>query len=128
MLVKWITIKLTLTIENFLAGLGVAEAQYNLGLIYSRGEGITRDDKEATKWYKLSAEQHVTGAQSNLGLMYERELGVAQNYIEAHKWFNIARIKGIKIGHKNVTIVEKKMTPGQIIIAVGLAREWLEKF
>ena len=44
--------------------------------MYSRGEGVPRDDKEAIKWYRLSAEQHVIGAQSNLGLMYEKGLGL----------------------------------------------------
>ena len=60
--------------------------------------------------------------------MYEKGLGVEQSYLEAHKWFNIAGVKGSKIGYKNVDLVEKKMTPSQVIIAVGLAREWLEKF
>jgi len=106
---------------------GYAQAQYNLGLMHNRGEGVPRDDKEAVKWYRLSAQQRVAGAQSNLGLMYEKGLGVEQDYIEAHKWFNLAGINGNEIGRKNADIVEKKMTPGQIVVAVGLAREWLEK-
>ena len=69
----------------------------------------------------------VPGAQSNLGLMYEKGLGVKQDYIEAHKWFNLAGMNGNEVGRKNADIVEKKMTPGQIVVAVGLAREWLEK-
>jgi TPR repeat protein len=90
----------------------------------SRGEGILQDNKEAVKWYRLSAEQGISGAQSNLGLMYEKGCGVEQNYIEAHKWFNIAGMNGNKIGEKNTAIIEKKMLVGQIAIAVGLARKW----
>ena len=55
---------------------GYAQAQYNLGLMYSKGEGVPSDDKKAVKWYRLSAEQRITGAQSNLGLMYEKGQGV----------------------------------------------------
>ena len=106
---------------------GYGQAQYNLGLMYSRGEGVQKDDKEAVKWYHLSAEQGISGAQSNLGLMYEKGLGVKQDYIEAHKWFNIAGVNGNATGKKNADIIEKKMQPGQIITAIGLAREWLEK-
>ena len=95
--------------------------------MYSRGEGVQKDDKEAVKWYHLSAEQGISGAQSNLGLMYEKGLGVKQDYIEAHKWFNIAGVNGNTTGKKNADIIEKKMQPGQIITAIGLAREWLEK-
>jgi hypothetical protein len=90
----------------------------------SRGEGMVRNDKEAIKWYRLSAEQGVTGAQSNLGLMYEKGQGIEQNYIEAHKWFNIAGMNGNETGRKNTDIIEKKMTVGQIAIAAGLARKW----
>ena len=57
----------------------------------------------------------------------KRARGFEQDYVEAHKWFNIAGINGNEIGHRNADIVEKKMTPGQIAVAVGLARKWLEK-
>ena len=36
---------------------GDAEAQFNLGLMYSEGQGVPQDDKEAVKWYRLAAEQ-----------------------------------------------------------------------
>ena len=119
--------KMTFEEWELLAKQGIAEAQYNLGLMYSKGERVPSDDKEAVKWYRLSAEQRITGAQSNLGLMYEKGQGVEQDYVEAHKWFNIAGVNGNEIGRRNADIVEKKMTPGQIAVAVGLTRKWLEK-
>jgi len=39
-----------------------------LGLIYSKGQGVPQDYKEAVKWYRLSAEQGVAQAQYNLGV------------------------------------------------------------
>ena len=119
--------KMTFGEWELLAKQGIAEAEYNLGLMYSKGEGVPSDDKEAVKWYRLSAEQRITGAQSNLGLMYEKGQGVEQDYVEAHKWFNISGINGNEIGRRNADIIEKKMTPGQIAVAVGLTRKWLEK-
>ena len=70
-----------------LAEQGVAEAQYNLGLIYSRGKEVLKDDKEAVRWYRLAAEQGFPEAQTNLGLMYGRGQGVEQDYAEAIKWY-----------------------------------------
>ena len=32
-------------------------AQYNLGIMYQDGRGVTKDDAEAVKWYTLAAEQ-----------------------------------------------------------------------
>ena len=42
---------------------GDAEAQFNLGVMYANGEGVTQDDKEAVKWYRLAAEQGNAEAQ-----------------------------------------------------------------
>jgi TPR repeat protein len=106
---------------------GYGQAQYNLGLMHMRGEGVPLNDQEAVRWYRLAAEQRISGAQSNLGLMYERGQGVEQDYVEAHKWFNIAGVNGNETGRKNADILEKKMQPGQIIVAIGLAREWMER-
>ena len=39
--------------------------------MYARGEGVPEDNKEAVKWWKLSAEQGNEKAQVYLGLMYE---------------------------------------------------------
>ena len=39
---------------ELLAKEGVSEAQYNLGLIYSIGKEVLKDEKEAVKWYRLS--------------------------------------------------------------------------
>ena len=46
---------------ELLAKQGIAEAQYNLGLMFSRGKEVPRDDKNAVKWY--------TGFQQSNGLL-----------------------------------------------------------
>ena len=53
-----------------LAEQGVADAQFNLGVMYKNGRGVLQDDKEAVKWYTKAAEQGDAGAQLNLGLMH----------------------------------------------------------
>ena len=54
---------------------GNAVAQFNLGLIYHNGEGISQDQAEAVKWYRRAAEQGDAQAQCNLGLMYDNRRG-----------------------------------------------------
>ncbi len=36
---------------------GDAVAQYNLGVKYAQGEGVSEDYAEAIKWWRLAAEQ-----------------------------------------------------------------------
>ena len=73
---------------------GDAAAQYNLGLMYDKGEGVPLDEAEALQWYLLAAEQGHAKAQSNLGNLYEHGLGVQQNYFEAVKWYRKSAERG----------------------------------
>ena len=77
-----------------LAEQGDAKAQYNLGVMYGNGEGVTQDDKEAVKWYRKSAEQGNAIAQYNLGVMYANGEGVTQDYKEAVKWYRKSAEQG----------------------------------
>ena len=65
-------------------------AQHALGLMYADGDGVKQDDVEATRWFRLAAEEKYTPAQYNLGKMYEEGRGVAKDYGEAVDWYRIA--------------------------------------
>ena len=54
-------------------------AQFDLGVMYSRGEGVPEDDAEAVRWYRLAAEQWDALAQTNLGFMYATGNGVSED-------------------------------------------------
>ncbi len=73
-----------------LADSGLAEAQWQLGEMYFSGQGIGRDDAEATKWLRRSAEQGFGPAQRDLGLMYYLGRGAAKNSVQAEQWFKRA--------------------------------------
>ena len=77
-----------------LAEQGDTEAQYNLGRIYNKGEGVTKNYKEAFKWYSLAANQGDASAQYSLGNMYLDGKGVIQDDKEAYKWFLLACVYG----------------------------------
>jgi len=50
-----------------LAQQGMAAAQHNLGVMYSQGQGVARNDAEAVKWYCKAADQGYALGQRNLG-------------------------------------------------------------
>jgi len=56
---------------------GLADAQFNLGNMFSNGQGVVQDYKEAVRWYRLAAEQGNTSAQLNLGVMYDNGQGTS---------------------------------------------------
>ncbi len=115
-----------------LANQGNAEAQFNLGGMYDKGEGVPQDDTEAVKWYRKAAEQGYAEAQYSLGLMYVKGWGVPQGHVRTHMWFNLAASR-LPPGEDRDTSAKLrdnlavKMTPAQIAEAQRLAREWKPK-
>ena len=59
---------------------GNPAAQFNLGLMYDIGEGVTPDYKRAIKWYRLAAKLNNAQAQFNLGQLYESGERVTQDF------------------------------------------------
>ena len=82
--------------EEFLkaAEQGDATAQFNLGVMYDKGGGVTRDYAEAVRWYRRAAAQGHARAQFNLGLKYAKGEGVTRNYAEAVRWYRRAAEQG----------------------------------
>jgi len=73
---------------------GDAEAQFNLGLLYDRGQGVPKDKREALRWYRLAATQGDTFAQNSLGDNYWEGTGVPKDDKEAVRWWRLAADKG----------------------------------
>ncbi len=62
---------------------GDAEAQNNVGEIYSKGLGTAPDYGMAFQWFKKAADQGYGRAKINLGYLYEQGLGVERDQAEA---------------------------------------------
>ena len=90
------------------AAQGDAWAQYTLGWMYANGRGVAKDEREAVKWFRKSAEQmeddyvrfnktailELANAPYNLGVSYANGRGVAKDQQEAVKWFRKAAEQG----------------------------------
>ena len=105
------------------AELNNAEAQFNLGVAYAQGQLVPQDLAEAVKWLRKAAEQNHAEAQSKLAFMYARGAGVARDPIQAHAWWNVAAGNGDPDARKNLSTLEKEMTPQEMNRAVALARK-----
>lgn len=102
---------------------GNADAQNNLGWIYSNGHGATQDYQEAAKWFRLAAAQGNANAQLTLGKMYRSGQGVAQDYVRAQMWLTLAAAKGNSEAQQVLDIAAKHMTPAQIAEAKKMAQD-----
>ena len=73
---------------------GDVGAQTVLGEMYLRGYGVSKDYKEAVRWFRLAADQGDPFAQYHLGLIYLDGTGVIQDYHQAIKFLKMAADQG----------------------------------
>jgi TPR repeat protein len=83
-------------------------AQFRLGIIYYKGEGVPSDYLEALNWFKKAALQGHPLAQYNAGYMYEHGEGTPQDYVEAAKSYRQAAEQGNQLAQYNLGYMYEK--------------------
>ncbi len=74
---------------------GDPQAQFDLGVMYEKGDGVHRDDAQARWWWEKSAVAGNASAQLNLGYIYYHGEGVPQDLVCARKWYSMAAEQGV---------------------------------
>jgi TPR repeat protein len=90
---------------------GNAEAQFNLGYCYCKGQGVAKDAIDGMYWLRRAAEQNNSQAQLNLGVCYAMGDGTPKDLVEACKWMLLASWQGeekAKVGVNKMTEVLSK--------------------
>ena len=106
-----------------LAEAGDAQAQQNLGSMYTEGKGVPKDYAEAIKWFRKAAAQGNALGQFNLGVMYHRGYGLQKNNVQAYAWTGIAAANGNADAVQVRNYLEIQLTPNKLEEAYQLARE-----
>ena len=79
---------------GLIAETGDARAQYNLGLMSYKGQGVIQNFRKALRWFTRAAEQGDARAQYNLGVMYEHGVGTPLDREVATQWYQLAAKQG----------------------------------
>lgn len=78
-----------------IADQGDPDAQFYLGFMNEYGQGVSRNDAEAIRWYRKAADQDHVLAQFGLGDLYSNGEGSPRDEIEAAKWYRLAADQGL---------------------------------
>ena len=73
---------------------GDAGSQYNLGLMYEQGYGVTHDLGKAVAWFEKAAANREANAQCRLGFLYYHGQGVQKDLEQAAEWYKKAAEQG----------------------------------
>jgi TPR repeat protein/tRNA A-37 threonylcarbamoyl transferase component Bud32 len=73
-------------------------AQHRIGVMYVMGQGgVAADAAEATRWFRMAAEQGQGESQFSMGMRYLLGQSVVQDNKEALRWFNMAADQGVAL-------------------------------
>jgi TPR repeat protein len=109
---------------------GHADSQFNVALMFEKGIGVAKDEKEAVVWYGKSAAQGNSAAQFNLGVMYENGRGTAVDFAKAHEWYRKASVQGDPLAIGNLGMlyiraqgVKENKTAGVALLLVSVTKD-----
>ncbi len=90
--------------EAFLAAAeeGHVDSQFNVALMYEKGIGVEKNEKDAVLWYGKAASQGNANAQFNLGVLYEHGRGTNVDFAKANEWYRKASVQGDALAMGNL--------------------------
>ncbi len=104
-----------------------ANADFERGLAYDNGKGVSQDYAQAAAWYRKAAEQGHADAQYNLGVLYYNGQGVPQDYQQAYAWSSVAAANGHTDAVTSRDIMATRLTPAMLGEAKALATRYFER-
>jgi localization factor PodJL len=87
---------------------GQPVAEYSLGTLYERGQGVTANPALAAKWYLAAANQGNRKAMHNLAVAYAEGSAGAKNTQEAARWFAQAAALGLSDSQFNLAVLYER--------------------
>lgn len=87
-----------------LAEAGDAKAQYNLGVLFLNGWGVTQNYVAALEMYRLAASQGFPDAQFSLGVLYSKGQGIPKDYEQAFDLYRLAAKQGFVDAQHNLGV------------------------
>ena len=78
--------------------------QYNAGVCYLRGLGVSQNYEQAAYWFRKSADQGLADAQYALANRYYNGEGVTQDYVQAVDWYRKAADQGFAVAQNNLGV------------------------
>jgi TPR repeat protein len=81
---------------------GSARAQFELGVAYDWGAGVTQNYATAAIWYEKAAAQGLAAAKYNLATLFDEGLGAPKDHAAALAWYREAARGGNIMAENNI--------------------------
>jgi len=90
---------------------GDVRAQFDLGLMYAKGEGVVQNERLAFKYFHKAARQNHLEAKFYMGLSFAQGRGVRKQTQLARYWFKLAAKAGHPKAMAYLASIERTIRP-----------------
>ncbi len=104
---------------------GNPAAEYEIGVRYAEGRGVTANAEEAIRWFQRAADHGVAPAQYRLGSIYEKGQGVKKDLEAARRLYTAAADKGSGKAMHNLAVLHAEGIDGKPDFRA--AAQWFRK-
>ena len=103
-------------------------AQYYVGMMYMKGQGVKQDYKLASDWFRKASEKNIPQAQYKLGNLYLTGRGVPKDYEFAYVWFSVGASHRHELSSQSVDEAKQKLSDEEKAEADKLIATYVEKY
>ena len=103
-------------------------AQYYLGMMYMKGQGVEQDYKLAGDWFRKASEKSIPQAQYKLGDLYFKGRGVPKDYEFAYVWFSVGAAHEHQLSQSALNKAKDKLSEDELKEADKLIAKYVKQY
>lgn len=105
-----------------------ALAQYYLGVMYLKGQGVQKNSEEAGNWFRKAAENRLPQAQYQLANLYKEGDGVPRDFEFAYIWYSVGAAHNHQLSKNAVDTARAKLSESELAAADKMITEFIDKY
>jgi len=103
-------------------------AQYYMGMMYLKGQGVDQDYEAASNWFRKASEKNIPQAQYKLGDLYFKGRGVPKDYEYAYIWYSVGASHKHELSEKSVKKAKNKLSDEELKEADKVIVTYIKKY
>ncbi len=105
-----------------------ALAQYYLGVMYMKGQGVPQNYEEAATWLRKASENRLPNAQYKLANLYAEGNGVPKDYEFAYIWYSVGASHNHQLSRNAIEKARGRLSEDELKEADKLIAEYIEDY
>ena len=103
-------------------------AQYYMGMMYLKGQGVDQNYEAASDWFRKASEKNIAQAQYKLGDLYFKGRGVPKDYEYAYIWYSVGASHKHQLSEKSIKKAKDKLSGEELKEADKVIATYIKKY